>query len=1097
MARPADHESRERIIHERAANLCVEAGAGTGKTTLLVARILSLVLDDTEPLRLSRTAAITFTEKAAGELKVKIRHEIEERLREASDASEQGKLRQALADLETAAIMTLHSFARLLITERPVEAGIDPQAAILDASEHDRRLAKEFDRWFDELVALPDPPEVLRWYLREKSYWRRRDENDWLWKVVRKVAADADVLLDATMPPPKEELFAAKVDEWVARYSATRDWALATCHNPNDTAVKRWVEFVDALVALKSAGAWNVAMDAVEALKPPTSSAGAPKNWDEKDLEEAQKRAGGVNKKMIRDELKRGGADEQVRALFDLARGFVRRFGDTKQRRGELGFQDLLVTARDMLQGSREARTYFQERFDAVLIDEFQDTDPLQAEIALFLCEQGAEAARHEDVNLTPGKLMIVGDPKQSIYRFRRADIEIYRDTMDLLAARGAIEETIGVNFRCAKPIIDTVNALFAPLMIRDPALPTSPDYEPLKLGRSETPPEAGVRILLPNDEQAAGLTKAAQVRAAEFGAVARWLAEAHAAGLPVWDKQAGALRPMAWKDVAILDRRSTEFGDLETALRQFDVPYRTDGGKVFFKREEIAAAIQGLAAIEDPDNSIALAQWLGSDLVGRRDEELVRHVLTRETKRLSYLGEIEADDPLAGPLATLRNLHENRDKVGCLATVRGLFAAFDSRAIARTLPRGEVAVANLHKVLEAARAADRGGRSFGEFAREWADALAEGREEGDFAITEDADDVVRLMTIHKAKGLDWPIVIVAELGAESKKHTEDIVFRRSSGEVAVRLAAGQEMFNHAERAEDEGRFAEAERVRLMYVALTRARDYLVLPIFTNAARESYNKAAKELLAPQPGETWRAKCNALVAHGARIEDQDLAALTIDLARSWRTPLDFGDGTITPGLQKTIDALLAQTAEAADTPAVDRGVSFLSPSASRERLPRPGRKSYGRAMGLAFHALMERADLADPGRDEAALGQVRAEFNLTDGQADDLRRWAKNLAKMDCYQPIGAGRVWREAPFTWTDTGTGENFAGKIDLLAETDDGLLILDYKTDGILPEEMPAFTDHYRRQGEIYRDAIAALTGSPTIMVLCFVDLGAAVEV
>ncbi|MDP8224176.1 MAG: UvrD-helicase domain-containing protein [Candidatus Lernaella stagnicola] len=1078
----ADQAARDYVIGDRAHNLWVEAGAGTGKTTLLVERILSLLLDDTRPLRLQRVAAITFTEKAAGELKVKIRQEIEKRLVDSNYETRRDVLTTALRDLETAAIGTLHSFAGMLIRERPVEAKIDPRAATLDQGQHDGLMTEVFDQWFDELVHDASPPPVFGWYLRDKNYSKRRDENDWLWTLAKAVVANADVLLSASLPPPADPEIERLWETIREEAPRALEHARGVAKKQDDKAILQLEAFLAGLAEVPAPSTGDAFFDATASL--PKFNLGSGNKQTKE------------NRSLLRehvDQITTVRHDTKMRELFELARDYARRFEAERERRGALSFQDLLVKAAAMLREDKDVRAYFQGRFDAVLIDEFQDTDPLQVEVAFFLCEKGARADTVGDVELESGKLMVVGDPKQSIYRFRRADIEVYENTKKHLLDN-ADPTLITVNFRCAAGIIETVNGMFEHLMELDPERPVSPDYIALQTGRSAWPTTAGVTFLMP-DEPAGS---AGEVCQREFAAVADWLRRNQAAGLEVFDRKLnngqGGMRPMSWSDVAILDRRTSNFNELEQALRRAGVPYRTEGGKVFYSREEIAAVVCGITALEDADDSAALAQWLGSDLVGFADQDLLGHFLARGDKQFSYM-DLDEDllDPVADALRHMRRLHERRNRVGCAATVRGLFDAFSALPQAYTLPRAEVAVANLHKVLDAARGADRDGLRFDQFVRQWRDAFNEQRDESDFVVTEDADDVVHIMTIHKAKGLDWPIVVLIDLGGDVTRRYDTVLFRRQTGELAVRVKKGYETANYNAMSDVEYEFEDAERVRQLYVAMTRAQDHLLVPLFGKVKKKK---------APQKGylkflvkaEVIDDEITMLKPCGAAVQTVTVADLDTDLAHYWRLPQEFRDRP----LSKTERAVFEPWLHYRPTtlPPLPPPVEFRPPS-EHAGGPPVGGTSYGLAMGQAFHVLVERVDLADPLADDESLRAVAAESELDDEQTQTLHRWLRNLTAMPEFTAATAGRVWREASFTWTNS-EGVAYAGQIDMLAETADGLWVLDYKTDGVNPEQVEARAAFYESQGRVYRDAVRSLAGVEAVrMVLCFVDAAVTVEI
>lgn len=1087
---PADQAARAFAVEERRTNIWVEAGAGTGKTTLLISRLLSLLDDPVKPLRLNRLAAITFTEKAAGELKVKIRQSLEKELVAAPTDDRRSRLAQALTDLETAAISTLHSFARLLLSERPIEADIDPRAELLDESSYRRWLAEKYDAWFDDLVHR-QAPLVLRWYLREKEYYQRRGDWDWLWNLVQCLDADADVLLDAALPPPFDLPAAvAALHEQVGGIQAHAEDA---CLDHEDKAFLQTAALVRAAAALPPADDRDACLAALPVFaKTIDLRGGAKKNWAEDGLAENKEQRRALREAVAA--LLRLGNDGRVRQLFELARAFVRDLEKEKRQSGILNFQGLLVRAVEMLRDDKTARAWFQQRFDALLIDEFQDTDPLQVAIAFFLCEDGANADRVEEVRLTPGKLLIVGDPKQSIYRFRRADIEVYEFTKKAVLGERAPTH-ITVNFRSAPEIIATVNRLFARLMRPDPDLPIGPEYVALHAGRDWRPEGAGVLVLQPDRQ----FDSAGAARAAEYAALARWLREAHDAGRPVCDPETNEVRPLQWRDVALLDRRASTFAELEQALRLYGVPYRIEGGKVFYRREEIAAAICGMSALEDPDDSLALAQWLAGDLVGFADEDLFLHTRRRGDRRLGYLGRVEeAGDEVGSLLLAMRDLHLNRNRDGCLATVRGLFDLVGALPTARTFPRGEVAVANLHKVLAAAREADRARLTFGEFAREWAAALDEQREESDFAVTEDADDVVRVLTIHKAKGLAWPVVAIVDLAAPFRAPggPPPVLLRRRAGRCAVRLAAGAETAGYEEMRLAEERFADAERLRQLYVAMTRARDVLVLPLFGKPAAAAPSGYLGYLAGAGMID---GALQILDPCGAEVLPVAVASLTLADAPRWDLPGRVLKHPVPPETERRVQAMAdRRLAGAPPFPEAAIPRRFLSPSAHAEPLPlAESRAPDGVKMGLAFHLVMELLDPAAAADWPAVIADVAQAENLSSAQTGLLAHWLDHLQKLPAFAACRAGRLWREIPFTWTSPA-GVMYRGKLDLLAETPEGLVILDYKTDRLGPEELPVRAAYYRPQGEIYRAAVAALTGRADVrLFFCFVDAGVEVEI
>ena len=1084
----ADQQARNEAVESRGRNLWIEAGAGTGKTTLLVARIFSLLNDPKEPTRLRDIAAITFTDKAAGELKVKIRAKIEQAL--AADAEQADWLRQALRDLEIAAIGTLHSFARLLLTERPMEAGIPPDPEVLDANGFNRFLQEAYDRWFDRQVA--QPTEIFRWYLSQREFYERQGKWDWLWKLASKICREHDVLLD--IPAASQFTLDDARNQLQAEATTLIAQAEDNCSKKDDKAYQQTADVCQAILDLPPVDDREAFFAALAQSPKINLTVGSKKAWGEESFSENKRLRGELRNSIVL--LGNLANAENAWKLFALAQSFGREFEREKRARGALGFQDLLTRAVGLLRENKPVRAYFQKRYRYLLIDEFQDTDPLQVEIAAFLCEDGAQASDYRQAKLKPGKLTVVGDPKQSIYRFRRADIEVYEQTKRMVLGEGRDPLAIQVNFRCAGPIIDTVNGAFAPLMNYDPALPASPNYIPLTTGRDNFPEQAGVTLLAPDRR----LNKDDPSREMEMSAIAGWIKRAVDEQWPVEDQHSHALRPLRYRDIALLFRRTTYYEIAENALREAGVPFRVEAGKTYYTRPEVAAVVQGLRALENPADSIALSQWLASDLVGLSDEALLIHVLSHPQRRLCYLDEgPEAGEEMDRLLRAMAQLHRERNRRGCLATVRGLYTLAGALPAARLLPHGEVAVANLHKVLAAAREADRAQLTFGEFAREWAEAYKEQREEADYAITEERDDCVRIMTIHKAKGLSWPAVIVPELAAKFGKPTDalSLVYRRVGQKLAFRLVKGveTESFDALQKEEDE--FARAERVRLLYVAMTRARDYLLLPLFGKVGEDSKGKITAQtgfLSFLVEAGMIDDELQVIEPHGAAVETVAVDDLPLAEVPRWELPELVQKTTLAPEAKKAVaQALRERAGFPVEPPPAAAPLVFARPSAHDEKSPHLRGQADGLLMGKVFHELMERLDLADRSGWEKQVHAIAGLHRLQPRQEKLLRQWLDKLAAMPFFVKIKADNYQREAPFTWTNPD-GAAYLGRIDLLIRADDGIWVVDYKTDRVPAERLAELTAYYHSQGEIYRQAVSGLLpeAGEVKMVFAFVDAG-----
>ncbi|MGE5254091.1 MAG: UvrD-helicase domain-containing protein, partial [Planctomycetaceae bacterium] len=428
----ADEAEREIARNDLDRSLAVEAGAGTGKTTLLVDRILSLLRE--RRAALDEIVAITFTEKAAGELKVRLREAIEKALL-LSPPAEADFLGQALGELERAPISTIHSFCSSLLRERPVEASLDPNFEPLDEMGMDLFFQEIWDQWLG--TEMEKKPAVLRQALALGM------EMDPLSRLVRQIYENRDLLPKAPLPQPScsLEVFIETLGKEIER---AWDLARSDCRKEEDLGYQAILGLRAKVKELKEASPERQEVILFRDLQ--IKAQGNKSNWKAPASCDAQKQ---ILKELAREleTLKDTLRARVMAGLVGWVQGFVAAMEEEKARRGILDFQDLLILSRNLLRDNKEVREYFQRIFRYLLVDEFQDTDPLQVEVVFFLAEKGAQANRWEEVGLQPGKLFLVGDPKQSIYRFRRADIETYEKARERLISKGAGVDIVQ-NFR-------------------------------------------------------------------------------------------------------------------------------------------------------------------------------------------------------------------------------------------------------------------------------------------------------------------------------------------------------------------------------------------------------------------------------------------------------------------------------------------------------------------------------------------------------------------------------------------------------------------------------------------------------------------------
>src|SRR5262245_18908639 len=501
-ARRTDEASR-RIIRENLDDtLVVEAAAGTGKTTELVNRIVRVLAEGRANVR--EIVAVTFTEKAAGELKLRLREQLETERQEATSREVAARLDEAVQNLEEAHVSTIHGFCADLLRERPVEAQIDPLFRVLTEGQAERLFNEAFDAWFQ--LQLEQPPEGVRRSLRRTS----------------RGARPGDVDEDG----PMERLRRAAFDlaEWRdfrgawTRELFDREGVIAAIVPLVHTLaeVSRNPSYAGDNLSLDTEPVRRLSVDLASAAQPETAADldGLESQLVDlrrnRDFKRGQKGSGptyakGVPRARVleaRDLLVQALDEFQLRADADLAALLhnellecVDRYQRLKAREGALDFLDLLLHARDLIRDNTAVRNHFQARFRRLFVDEFQDTDSLQAELLLLLASKDAGETRWQHVDPVPGKLFLVGDPKQSIYRFRRADVHIYRQVCELLVARGAIAVELRKSFRGVRNLQRAINAAFAPVM--DGNVETrQASYVPLEPTRPDDPQQPSVVVL-------------------------------------------------------------------------------------------------------------------------------------------------------------------------------------------------------------------------------------------------------------------------------------------------------------------------------------------------------------------------------------------------------------------------------------------------------------------------------------------------------------------------------------------------------------------------------------------------------------------------
>jgi len=1160
----SDAESRAAIANDLDDTLIVEAAAGTGKTTELVNRILRVLA--TGRAKMVQVVAVTFTEKAAGELKLRLREELERARAAATDAVVGAALEEALKTLEEAHVNTIHGFCAELLRERPVEARVDPLFTVLTEPQAERVYARAFRAWLQD--ALKSPPEGVRRALRRTSAPSFGGDGggpiDRLRTAGRSLAEARDFPHPWDRPPFDRGAELERLVAALQRFAALTESPLSARDNLHiDTdAVRR----LSRQIALEQSFGGRD-LDGWEArLVDLTRDRGFSRTRKgsgykfSKDVSRTDVLAA---RDALFNDLQqfRKDADADLAACLqqELA-GATERYQSLKRAAGVLDFTDLLARARDLIKSNAEVRAHLQQKFTHIFVDEFQDTDPIQAEILLLLA------------NDVRGKLFIVGDPKQAIYRFRGTDVSTYWDVCRELAARGGRVLQLTTSYRSVPEIQRFVNAAFAPEMTGDldtrqaAYMPLSPSRQ----GIDEQPAIVALPVPAPYGRGGFGAFKAS-AKAIDgslpdaIGAYIAWLTEK--SGWMVSEKQADGREsrvPLQARHVAVLFRRFVSFGEDVTrayidAIEARGIPHLLVGGKAFHGREEVETIRAALAAIEWPDDELSVFATLKGSLFAIDDEQLLefRHRfaptpfhpfrIPRELggnsgSELALSGDPVAHlAPIADALRLLQQLHRARNYRPVADTIGRLLAETRAHVGFILRPAGEQALANVLHVAELARQYEAiGGISFRGFIDELRTAAAS--EAAEAPILEEGSDGVRLMTVHKAKGLEFPVVILADLTCNMSRKDASRYLDASRGLCAMKIGGWAPHELHQHEAREVAR-DQAEGVRLAYVAATRARDLLVVPALGDDAWDGgwfgpLNRALYPPVASRRNAARGAGCpafkskdsvlqrpndepagNGTVCPGAHAFEGgpsgysvvwwDPGALKLDekptfgVRREDLIVKDVPRNVIADGRSRydrwhlarddarekgAVPSLAVQTVRDWAAGNVEFGIRNLE-FVTVVGAARSGddARSGGIGFGLLVHGLLAKAPF---GVERATLDDLAAVearvLGLSDEEAAAAAAVVERLLTHDVLIRARAadarGACRRETPVTCT-MPDGTMVEGIVDLAFEEGGRWTVVDYKTDR---EIAASGEDRYRRQVALYAAAIAQATGQSAHGVL-----------
>ena len=1092
-ALPPDQDQRNLILRELDRNLLVEAAAGTGKTASLVSRMVALLASG-RCSSIHTLAAVTFTRKAAAELRSRFQVELEKAVREA-EGERKVNLGKALLNIEKAFIGTIHSFCARLLRERPVEAEVDVAFEELD-EESDGRLREE--AWQEYLAGrLQEDREGIR--------------------------ARLDSL--GLNLPDLEASFCQFV-----QYPDVEEWPLAEAGEKFE-GLDEWVAqiqgYVDHMLGLspRLPGQWGSDRLIRQYRRLPRIVSHYPDLRRSPDLRELAEHFQGnpkftqkdwmQNHTFTREEAKVEQArwqQFQEEVVVPVLRDFGERsygpilavliqaravYDRLRRLRGKLNYQDLLLKAAALLRDRPHVRRYFQGRFSHLLVDEFQDTDPIQAEVMFLLTAGDCQEKDWRKCRPRPGALFVVGDPKQSIYRFRRADIVTYNLAKEIIQANGLVV-SLSANFRTTRPIIEWVNHVFA----FDPAHPGEPSGPRLRFPQTatdESPAYVGLEAARDdgNEGELSGVYvlrvpkehgNQEQIAAYEADRIARFIRRALDTRMTVPRSQkeleSGRQAPVEPSDFLIITPKRKHLSVYARALQDYGIPHQVTGGAALNLVNELKLLHAGLRAVVHPDDPVALLAALRSELFGISDASLYRFKkaggsFSYHTPLPAGLGAEEAE----AFADAWRRLEQYR---GWLATLPPVVAVekitgdLGLMAWAGRGPAGEMEAGGLCKALEILRGLEAEVWTSAQLVEQLGRLVEREQDYDGISVRSESAPAVRVLNLHKAKGLEAPVVFLADPSGESR-HSVDLHLDRSADRVRGYLAiysdngkilrACPEDWERLEEIEE--RFLEAEALRLRYVAATRAGAALVI-----SQRETRNQSnpwqyfapdlasVKEL--PDPGETA-----APARIGVELSDRAVSQAEKDIR-----------ARLTLAARPTFQAWRAKEYALAlpreDQAPLEPAGGAQGPEATAPSPPAEG--EHGVEWGAVLHQLLQ-LKMADPEADLARFGRpALLEHGLDAGQTEAAVETVQAVMRSSIWQRAMQSRKrLTEVPFAlWREEEAGPVLLrGVIDLVFQEDDGWVLVDYKTDRVQGKRLESLAARYAAQVRLYAEAWRSCTG------------------
>ncbi len=1057
-----DQPQRDMIETELKTSMLVEAAAGTGKTTAMVGRMIALLREG--ECEIEKIAAITFTRKAAAEMRNKFQTKLEEEARNTGGIAAE-RLQCAAENAGKCYIGTIHSFCARLLRERPVEAQVPLEFEQIEEDVDQRFRLEAWDDYCSHLYAqdtggiltkmddlgmsigdlregfvkFADYPDVHKWPVEPDGPLPDTDD------IRSQILAHVQYIQREILPLPEE----SGTDKIIPLYRKLSflfnktDWG-------NLASIERFLSNFDK----KSI--------------PTTARKYWPGNTNEKKSEilESEKERWLTIRNTVAHPFQKRLQEHRYKIAMEVFHNARKRYDALRYNNKMLNFQDLLMNAAKLLRsGGEHIRRYFQNRLSHLLVDEFQDTDPIQAEVMLLLTAQDLGETHWQKCSPKPGSLFIVGDPKQSIYRFRRADLVTYNAVKKQIEAGNGKVLTLSANFRSLEPVLDWVNKCFGS-RFETKEEKYSPSYVHLSAGKKlkvEKPVECIETLTIPDE-----FSKKEDIRAYEPKKIALAIKNALEKNVTIQcPKEKGRARPVKSSDFMIVTWKKEGMSAYAKELDRLGIPNSVTGGTVLNEVPQLRQLYNYLSALVHPHNPVMLIAALRGELFGIDDPTLYAFkkaggIFDWRKNVPERLGK-KKREWLESIFETFKENNRLISRMPPVAAIERISQNLGLNVSAAASTGGNVQAGSLGKALEILRSVRSQYWTISQLVEHLGEIVRSEDKHDGIPARALSEQPVRIMNLHKVKGLQAPVVFLADPNGKPNNKIDFHIDRESRdavyGFLTISKSSGYQKTMIArppgwdEKEEEEMKFMEAENDRLLYVAATRAASKIVI---SRREKGNHHNPWQDLTenADNCSEftLWESDKEKLFAATEKTEAiQNTDQQKTDIRPDWGKIKSRRNALLTASYQRR---------------------------QARPKLGKPAENighEYGMERGNVLHSLLE-VKMRDPEADLTSLAiSAGRHENLPRSSIKEAVETVEALAEHENGILARARRSRRfltEVPFSYMETPDGDKqpalVNGTIDLAFEENDGWVLVDYKTDksAVDTDGRKRLTEHYKPQ-------------------------------